>query len=94
MSEKSLYRFAFRYLATEIKPFTLFATHFQELTVLPEEVSAAANFHVKASIGAEGLTLLYQVVPGPSDRSFGLEVAKMAQLNETVIEVREVSKIV
>ncbi|KAL0275389.1 UNVERIFIED_CONTAM: hypothetical protein PYX00_003247 [Menopon gallinae] len=75
-----------KYLATEIKPFTLFATHFQELTLLPEEVPAAANFHVKASVGADGLTLLYQVVPGPSDRSFGLEVARMAQLGEAVIE--------
>lgn len=79
--------YCFRHLATEIKAFSLFATHFQELTALPDEIPSCANFHVTATTGDEGLTLLYQVCPGPSDRSFGLEVAKMARFQDHVIEV-------
>lgn len=79
--------FLLRHLASEVKCFSLFATHFQELVALANDIPNVANFHVTAMTGEEELTMLYKVRPGPSDRSFGLEVAKMAGFKESIIKV-------
>mmetsp|Transcript_1084 Transcript_1084/g.2237 ORF Transcript_1084/g.2237 Transcript_1084/m.2237 type:complete len:895 (-) Transcript_1084:119-2803(-) len=65
---------------------TVFATHFHELTVLEEQESSVANCHVTAhSDRQNGLTFLYQVRPGPCLQSFGIQVAEMANMPNSII---------
>ncbi|CAH7676893.1 DNA mismatch repair protein MSH2 [Phakopsora pachyrhizi] len=82
------------YIAVEIKAFTLFATHFHELTTLDQQVKEVKNFHVVAHVesgesnGGKGeITLLYKVEPGFSDQSFGIHVAEMANFPDDVLKL-------
>lgn len=61
---KGLNLMCFSYIATEIKCYTLFATHFHELTALAEEVAHVNNVHVSALTDGGQMTLLYKVLPG------------------------------
>lgn len=74
-------------MAKEAKSFSLFATHFHELTRLSEDVKTLHNVHVTAVTAEDSLTLLYEVRPGASDQSFGIHVAKMARFPQHVVEV-------
>ncbi|KAF6017211.1 MSH2 [Bugula neritina] len=74
------------YIATELKCFTLFATHFHEMTALADEVPHVTNMHVSALAEMNQMTLLYKVLPGVCDQSFGLHVAKMVNFPERVLE--------
>ncbi|MDX2006247.1 MAG: DNA mismatch repair protein MutS [Meiothermus sp.] len=65
--------------------FTLFATHYFELTVLPGHLPACRNFHVAAREEAAGLVFYHQVLPGPANKSYGLEVAKLAGIPKAVL---------
>ncbi len=65
---------------------TLFATHYFELTDLPESLPSVANAHVEAREHEGGLAFLYGVRSGPARQSYGLEVAKLAGVPERVIE--------
>ena len=74
------------YIVQSIGCITLFATHFHELTVLEEQEKAVKNCHVTAQKGKHGLTFLYEIQPGPCLESFGIQVAKMANVPQAVIK--------
>jgi DNA mismatch repair protein MutS len=72
---------------------TLFATHYHELTALADQLPGVKNFRVTVKESAGGIVFLRKVAPGPADRSYGIEVAKLAGLPLDVIErAREVLK--
>lgn len=58
----------------------LFATHYHELTGLAEDLSAATNLSLRAKEWKDELVFLHDVQPGPADRSYGVQVAKLAGL--------------
>lgn len=87
LKKKKTYVHFFRHLAKDIKSYSLFATHFHEITKLAEEMPTIQNHHVTALVEDDKLTLLYKVRPGICDQSFGLHVAKMANFPPDVIEV-------
>ncbi len=75
-----------RQLARQIGCYTLFATHYFELTTLPEEIEAIANVHLDAVEHDNRIIFLHSVEEGPADRSYGLHVAALAGVPATVIE--------
>lgn len=66
--------------------YTLFATHYFELTRLPEEVSCMANVHLDAVEHGERIVFLHTVKDGPASRSYGLQVAALAGVPPAVLE--------
>ena len=72
-------------LAGEQRAWTLFATHYFELTVLPEVVEGIANVHLDATEYADRIVFLHAVRPGPASRSYGLQVAALAGVPQDVI---------
>jgi DNA mismatch repair protein MutS len=69
---------------------TLFATHYHELTEL-DRLEGVKNFHVSVKENAGGIVFLRKVEPGAADRSYGIEVGKLAGLpSEVVVRAREV----
>jgi DNA mismatch repair protein MutS len=74
-----------RHIATKLKSFTLFATHYFELTVLANEVEACANVHLDATEHGDGIVFLHAVREGPANRSYGLQVAQLAGVPREVI---------
>jgi DNA mismatch repair protein MutS len=74
-----------RDIATRVRAFTLFATHYFELTTLATEVEGCANVHLDATEHGEGIVFLHAVKEGPADRSYGLQVAQLAGVPRAVI---------
>ncbi len=72
-------------LATRIRAFTLFATHYFELTTLPGEHSGIANVHVEAVEHGGTVAFLHSVREGPASQSHGLAVAALAGIPPAVI---------
>lgn len=72
-------------LCERIRAFTLFATHYFEMTALPEQYPSAANVHLEAVEHAERIVFLHSVRDGPASQSYGLQVAALAGVPETVI---------
>ena len=64
----------------------VFATHYHELTSLSEKLSACANAHLRAREWKGDLVFLHEVAPGPADRSYGVQVAKLAGAPKAVVE--------
>ncbi|RDI96441.1 DNA mismatch repair protein MutS [Meiothermus sp. QL-1] len=77
---------AAEHLHNEVRAYTLFATHYFELTTLPAQLGAARNAHVAAKEEASGLVFYHQVLPGPASKSYGLEVARLAGLPPAVLQ--------
>ncbi|WP_280286078.1 DNA mismatch repair protein MutS [Pseudomonas sp. BN415] len=69
-----------------LRAFTLFATHYFELTVLPESESVVANVHLNATEHNERIVFLHHVLPGPASQSYGLAVAQLAGVPGDVIQ--------
>ena len=74
-----------RHIATRLKSFTLFATHYFELTALATEIEGCANVHLDATEHGEGIVFLHAVKDGPASRSYGLQVAQLAGVPRDVI---------
>ena len=70
----------------QLQAFTLFATHYFELTVLPEAQPLVANVHLNATEYNERIVFLHRVLPGPASQSYGLAVAQLAGVPDTVIQ--------
>lgn len=81
------------YLATQtdVQPKTLFATHFHELLQLADKYQHVKNYQVVVEMEGDELHFLHRVMPGGTDKSYGIEVAKRAGLpNEVIERAREI----
>ena len=85
----ALARASAEHLATTSKAWTLFATHYFELTELANELPGVVNVHLDAaeyaSAAGDQLVFLHKVQPGPANRSYGLQVAALAGVPAAVI---------
>jgi DNA mismatch repair protein MutS len=63
----------------------LFSTHYHELTYLEDELPSLRNVHVKAKEEKGNIIFLHKVVEGPTDKSYGIHVAKLAKLPNNII---------
>ncbi len=82
---------AVEYIHSRTRAKTLFATHYFELTELAEQLSGVKNYHVTVKETGGGIAFLRRVAPGAADRSYGIEVAKLAGLpHEVIVRAREV----
>jgi len=74
-----------RHLASEVGAFTLFATHYFELTTLPEEHSQIVNVHLDAVEHGDSIIFMHAVKDGSANQSYGLQVAALAGIPRPVI---------
>ena len=78
-----------RHLASKIGAFTLFATHYFELTALASELPGVLNVHLDATEHRQGIVFMHAVKPGPASKSYGLAVAKLAGIpRDVLVEAR------
>ena len=75
-----------RQLASANRSYTLFATHYFELTALAQPGSGIANLHLDAVEHGDALVFMHAVRPGPANRSFGLQVAALAGLPRPALQ--------
>ncbi|MGE0371504.1 MAG: DNA mismatch repair protein MutS [Gammaproteobacteria bacterium] len=74
------------HLAREVRAYTLFATHYFELTALPETLPGVVNVHLDAAEHGDTIIFLHAVMEGPANQSYGLQVAALAGIPRRVIE--------
>ena len=74
------------YIATKVKCKTLFSTHYHELTDMENKLPGIRNVHVSIDEIDGDITFLHKVMDGPVDKSYGINVAKLANLPITVID--------
>ncbi len=74
------------YICSVIHAKTLFSTHYHELTVLDQTYAQIKNVHVSVEEENDEVKFLYKVVNGKADRSYGINVAKLAKLPESLLE--------
>lgn len=75
------------FLANKVNAFTLFSTHYFELTQLPQEFPNIRNKHFQAKTNAGNIVFLYRIEDGPANRSYGLEVAQLAGMPREVLQL-------
>jgi DNA mismatch repair protein MutS len=73
------------YLARKVKAYTLFATHYFELTRLAEQLDGVCNVHLKAVEHGDKIVFLHAVEDGPASQSYGLQVAALAGIPPAVL---------
>ena len=73
------------HLHDKVGAFTLFATHYFELTEFPASHRAAFNVHVGAAESGQGIVFLHELQPGPASRSHGIQVARLAGVPAAVV---------
>lgn len=74
------------HLAEGIRAYTLFATHYFELTTLADEIATVKNIHLDASEHGDKIIFLHTVQPGPANQSYGIQVAQLAGVPRSVIQ--------
>ncbi len=67
------------------RAFTLFATHYFELTAFPQRHTQALNVHVSAVESGHDIVFLHEIEPGPASRSYGVQVARLAGMPSAVV---------
>jgi DNA mismatch repair protein MutS len=79
------------FIHNKIKAKTLFATHYHEITQLADKHPGMKNLNVLVKEEGDHITFLHKIAAGPADRSYGIQVAKLAGLpNEVVVRAKEV----
>jgi DNA mismatch repair protein MutS len=73
------------HLHDKTQAFTLFATHYFELTEFPAKHHAAVNVHVSAAESGADIVFLHEIQPGPASRSYGIQVARLAGMPSGVV---------
>ncbi len=73
------------YIVTHVHAKTLFSTHYHEITGLVKEMPTVSNVHVSVKESGQDITFLYKVEDGPMDKSYGVNVARLAGLPEEVL---------
>jgi DNA mismatch repair protein MutS len=73
------------HLHDKTQAFTLFATHYFELTEFPAQHRAACNMHVSASEQGSDIVFLHELQAGPASRSYGIQVARLAGMPQQVL---------
>lgn len=76
-------------IAEDIKALTLFATHYFELTVLPDMLPQTKNVHLAAREYGDDIIFMYSVNEGPANQSYGLQVARLAGVPKPVIQTAQ-----
>jgi len=66
------------FLHNKCQSFSLFATHYFELTEFPLKHAQAQNIHLGATQSSSGIAFLHKIEPGPASQSYGIQVAKLA----------------
>jgi len=84
---------ALEYLHAKIGARTLFATHYHELTLLADQLPKLKNIHVGVKETPQGIVFLHAIESGPANKSYGIEVARLAGLPNSVLQrARQVLK--
>ncbi|MGD0884811.1 MAG: DNA mismatch repair protein MutS [Thermodesulfovibrionales bacterium] len=74
------------YILNKVQARTLFATHYNELTELSMTLDGVKNFNVSVKEWGDDIIFLRKIMPGPADKSYGIQVARLAGLPEEVID--------
>ena len=82
----SLAKAILEYVAKKIGCKTLFSTHYHELTSIEKDISSIKNVHVQALLENDNLTFLHKVKSGSIEKSYGIQVAKLAGLPDEIIK--------
>lgn len=82
----SIARAVLEYVADKIGAKTLFATHYHELTAIEAESDCIRNYNIAVKKRGDDVTFLRRIVRGPADDSYGIQVAKLAGINDEVVE--------
>ncbi len=74
------------HICLKVKAITLFSTHYHELTALADSLEGLINLHAAVVEEDDKVTFLYKMIPGATNKSYGVNVARLAHLPETLLE--------